>query len=259
LPLSFPLATVAPVSIARKKVLFMPDRYGPRGVMALFIPLQNSNMQPEYEAMRPDGVSNQIYRIDLSVADRVPEAAIRSVGGGLGCWPDVVVVGNSVEMRLLTAPEFGNYRAALHEKIGDIPLVTAADATIAALKKVGAKRVAMISPMSNDYSQSAADFYEAFGFDVPYHCGLQVGLPQNIIKLGYKEARDAFRRLDHGDVDTFLHVGAALGIADSIERLETELGRPVVSVNVATYWRALRTIGVNDPLKGFGRLAAAMG
>ena len=33
----------------------MPDRFGPRGVIALFIPLQNANMQPEYDAMRPEG------------------------------------------------------------------------------------------------------------------------------------------------------------------------------------------------------------
>lgn len=233
----------------------MPDRFGPRGVIALFIPLQNANMQPEYEAMRPEGINNQIYRINLGVADRVPEAAIAAVDGALGCWPDVVVVGNSVEMRLLTPPQFVEYRAALQEKIGDIPLVTAADATIAALKAVGARRVAAISPMSDEYSQSVADYYAAFGFEVPYHSGLQVGRPENIINLGYQEARDAFRRLDHDDVDTFLHVGGALGIVDSIERLEQEFGRPVVSVNVATYWRALRTIGVNDPLKGFGQLA----
>ena len=233
----------------------MPDRFGPRGVIALFIPLQNANMQPEYEAMRPDGINNQIYRINLGIADRVPEAAIAAVDGALGCWPDVVVVGNSVEMRLLTPPQFVEYRAALQDKIGDIPLVTAADATIAALKAVGARRVAAISPMSNEYSQSVADYYQAFGFEVPYHSGLQVGLPENIINLGYEEARDAFRRLDHDDIDTFLHVGGALGIVDSIEKLEKEFGRPVVSVNVATYWRALRTIGINDPLKGFGQLA----
>jgi maleate isomerase len=109
--------------------------------------------------------------------------------------------------------------------------------------------------MSDAYSQSVADYYRAFGFEVPRHSGLQVGLPQNIIDIGYVEARDAFRKLDRDDIDTFLHVGGALGIADSIEKLEAELGRPVVSVNVATYWRALRTIGVTDPLTGFGRLA----
>jgi hypothetical protein len=32
---------------------FMPDHFGPQGVFALFIPLQNANMQPEYEMLRP--------------------------------------------------------------------------------------------------------------------------------------------------------------------------------------------------------------
>jgi maleate isomerase len=233
----------------------MPDRFGPRGVIALFIPLQNANMQPEYDTMRPHGVSNQIYRFSLARPDRVPEAAINAIAGGLGCWPDLIAVGNSVEMRLLTPPQFTDYRARLQEKIGDIPLVTATDATIAALKAVGAKRVAAISPMSGDYSQSVADYYEGFGFEVPYHAGLQIAQPRDIIRIGYNEAREAFLKLDHDDVDTFLHVGGALGIVDSIEALEQELGRPVVSVNVATYWRALRTLGINDQLTGFGRLA----
>jgi len=233
----------------------MPDRFGPRGVIALFIPLQNANMQPEYEAMRPQGISNQIYRFSLAHHDRVPEMAIEAIESGLGCWPDLVAVGNSVEMRVMTCAQFDDYRARLQEKIGEVPLVTATDATVAALKTMGAKRIAAISPMSDEYSQGVADFYEMHGFEVPYHTGLQIRRSEDIIKIGYAEAREAFRKLDHDDVDTFLHVGGALGIIDSIEALEKELGRPVVSVNVATYWRALRTLGISDPLTGFGQLA----
>jgi hypothetical protein len=44
----------------------MPDRYGPRGVLAILIPQQNSVQQPEYEAMRPTGINNQIYRFELA-------------------------------------------------------------------------------------------------------------------------------------------------------------------------------------------------
>ncbi len=233
----------------------MPDRFGPRGVIALFIPLQNANMQPEYEAMRPEGVSNQIYRFSLAQRDRVPEAAISDIDGGLGCWPDLVVIGNSVEMRGLTVPQFAEYRAKLQQKIGDVPLVTATDATVSALKAVGAKRIAAISPMSDKYSQNVADYYGSLGFEVPYHSGLQIGRPQDIIKIGFAETRDAFLKLDHDDVDTFLHVGGALGIVDHIEALEKEFGRPIVSVNVATYWRALRALHINEPLIGFGLLA----
>ena len=47
----------------------------------------------------------------------------------------------------------------------------------------------------------------------------------------------------------------ALGIAGSVEALEAELARPVVSVNVATYWHGLRTLGIRDKLAGFGQLA----
>ena len=39
-----------------------------------------------------------------------------------------------------------------------------------------------------------------------------------------------------------------------IEELEAGLGRPVVTVNAATYWYALRKLGVTDPMPGFGRL-----
>lgn len=233
----------------------MPDRFGPRGVIALFIPQQNANMQPEYEAMRPAGVSNQIYRFSLAKHSCVPDAAVREIETGLGCWPDLVVVGNSVEMRDFTPDQFDDYRARLQEKIGEVPLVTATDATVAALRTMGARRIAAVSPMSDEFSQFAANYYQALGFEVPFHAGLQVARSEDIIKLGIDEARAAFRKLDHPDVDTFLHVGGALGIVDHIEALEEELGRPVVSVNVATYWYALRTLGIDDPLTGFGQLA----
>ena len=71
----------------------------------------------------------------------------------------------------------------------------------------------------------------------------------------------AIARIDHDDVDTFLHVGGALGITGMIQQLEQTLGRPIVAVNAATYWYALRRHGIVDPLIGFGTLAqeAAIG
>jgi len=233
----------------------MPDRFGPRGVFALFIPLQNANMQPEYEMLRPEGISNQIYRFTLEVPDRVPDAVLRVIKGGLGCWPDQVIVGNNVEMRIWTPEQHAEYRAKLQTAIGDIPLVTATDACVAALKTVGAKRIAALSPMSDVYSKSVQDYYQALGFEVPYHAGLQVKKPEDIIKVTREQALEGFRKLDHDDVDTFLHVGAALGIVDMVEDLERELGRPIVSTNIATYWYALRRHGIGDALPGFGALA----
>ena len=78
----------------------MPDRFGPRGVVAVMIPAQNANMQPEYESMRPDGINNQMYRFDISVHDKVAEAVLDALPAALGCYPDMIITGNSIEMRL---------------------------------------------------------------------------------------------------------------------------------------------------------------
>jgi maleate isomerase len=34
------------------------------------------------------------------------------------------------------------------------------------------------------------------------------------------------------------------------------LGKPIIAINTATYWHALRTNGVKDRMEGFGRLLA---
>ena len=64
----------------------------------------------------------------------------------------------------------------------------------------------------------------------------------------------AFEEINKPDIDTLVHVGGALGIVSMIAELEDHFRKPIVSVNAATYWYALRQIGVNDPMPGFGQL-----
>lgn len=232
----------------------MTDRYGPRGVIALHVPLQNSNMQPEYEMLRPDGVSNQIYRIDLGTPDKVSEATAAVIRGCLGCWPDIVVVGNSIEMRDWSVERQDTHRRILEETIDPIPLVLGGDATVLALKAVGAQNVALLSPMHTRYSSSARSFYEAMGFDVVSDHFLDVQRPQDIINVTDAAILDAFEKMDRPEVDTLLHVGGALATLPLVEQLEARHGKPVVTVNAASYWCALRRLGLDDQIEGFGGL-----
>jgi maleate cis-trans isomerase len=48
--------------------------------------------------------------------------------------------------------------------------------------------------------------------------------------------------------------GTGLPTVGMLERLERELGKPVISSNQACLWRALRLAGVGEPVTGFGRL-----
>ncbi|MEM7461732.1 MAG: hypothetical protein AAF362_03545 [Pseudomonadota bacterium] len=232
----------------------MPDRFGPRGVIAAIIPRQNSNIQPEYQSMCPDGVSNQIYRFDVSNQDEVPEALIREVSYTLGCWPDMVICANAVEMRDWSVDKHARYREQVSEQIPGTPFVTATDACETALRMVGAKRLAVLSPMTSTLAKSATDYYEELGFEVPYSTWLKADESIDIINISQEAVDDAFNRLDHEDVDTFLHIGGALGILDKIDGLEKRLGRPVISIVPTTYWYALRKHGITDPLTVGGKI-----
>jgi maleate isomerase len=35
---------------------------------------------------------------------------------------------------------------------------------------------------------------------------------------------------------------------------ELYLGKPVIAINTATYWHALRAVGIQDKVQGFGTL-----
>ena len=233
----------------------MADRFGPRGVVAVVVPQQNSNMQPEYEAMRPEGISNQMYRFNIAEQLVVPEAVLSTLPQVSGCWPDMVICSNSLEMRWWSPERQALYRKQIKEAlVDDVPVVNATDATVAALKTVGAKRIATITPMSEDMSQSAGAYYGAHGFEVVDATWFQVATSKRIIDVTVDEINAAFERVATPDVDTILHVGGALGIVDMLDDLESRLGKTIISSNAATYWYALRMMGIEDKMDRGGRV-----
>jgi maleate isomerase len=70
------------------------------------------------------------------------------------------------------------------------------------------------------------------------------------------ELRDAIVALDGPDVDAVVQVGTNLPAARVAGQAEFWLGKPVVALNTATYWHALRENGIQDKVQGFGRLLA---
>ena len=51
-----------------------------------------------------------------------------------------------------------------------------------------------------------------------------------------------------------MQAGTDLAMADIAGEAECWLGIPVIAINVATYWSALRANGIDDRIRGFGTL-----
>ncbi len=65
---------------------------------------------------------------------------------------------------------------------------------------------------------------------------------------------EAIKRLDGDDVDAIVQVGTNLSMVRLAAMAEMWLGKPVIAINTATYWHALRANGVMDRVEGAGRL-----
>jgi arylmalonate decarboxylase len=45
-----------------------------------------------------------------------------------------------------------------------------------------------------------------------------------------------------------------LATLDVVARIETDLGKPVISSNQPCFWHCLRSLGIRDRFEGYGRL-----
>jgi maleate isomerase len=102
----------------------------------------------------------------------------------------------------------------------------------------------------------ARRFFEDSGFDAPRVQGLRCASPVLIAHTPEAAIRDAIVAVDGPDVDAVVVVGTNLPMARVAAAAEARLGKPVVALDTATYWHALRTNGIEDRAQGFGRLLA---
>ena len=71
------------------------------------------------------------------------------------------------------------------------------------------------------------------------------------------DIRDGLKALAESGVDAIVQAGTDLAVIDIADEAERWLGLPVIAINAATYWTALRRCGIADRISGFGALLAS--
>jgi maleate isomerase len=244
----------------------MVDSLGFRKKFAVIIPSPNTSVQPEFDAMAPPGVTNHIGRIrlpDMSVSNdndfseliRLTEIAQdEAVESVKTCSPDYLVMGMSAET--FWDGKGGSQRLQKHmEELSGVGVAMGSDATQTALKSYdGIRRIAVISPYMPVGDKQVRGFFEDVGFDVKVVHGLKCKSPTLIAQVSEGDLRDAIIKVDGDDVDAIVQVGTNLAMARLAGVAEEWLQKPVIAINTATYWYALRQNGIKDKVPGFGSL-----
>ena len=105
-------------------------------------------------------------------------------------------------------------------------------------------------------NEAERKFLQKAGFEVTDIHGLEMGkTPQSRIAIGrlkYDAVCDLARRVDSPEAEGVFLSCLNLATVGILERLEEELGNPVLSSTVATFWAALRRGAVETSISGYG-------
>jgi maleate isomerase len=239
---------------------------GHRKLFGVMGPSTNTVVQPDFDAMRPLGVTNHYSRIYTPDADAVSNESFRAgvevIGGNtldavrsvMTCHPDHLVMGMSAVTFFGGAKGADAFVAKLRDASG-LGATVGSHACTAALNAYGGvKRIAILSPYWPVMNEAVAGYFTDMGFSVVRDIALQCRSWTGIAQVTTAECRIALRALDGDDVDAIVQVGTNLSMVKLAAAAELWLGKAVVAINTATYWHALRSCGIADQVAGFGRL-----
>jgi maleate isomerase len=247
----------------------MSDSLGPRGKFGILAPSTNTSVQPEFEAMRPWGITHHHSRLIipdskvtddasfLQMMDGIRAALLPALEAVLTCDPDYVVLGMSAETFWDGLEGAKDLQRKL-DKVAQRGVCMGSDACQAALRAYGSgiKRLGIITPYMPVGDGQVHRFFTECGFEVVNLLGLKCKSPVLIAHESKRRLRDAIVEVNHGRVDAIVQVGTNLAMAEVAAIAEFWLDKPVIAINTATYWYALRQYGIKDKVYGWGSLLA---
>jgi maleate isomerase len=247
----------------------MTDSLAPRGKFGVLAPSTNTAVQPEFDAMKPWGITHHHSRLvipdgkvtdDASfmrMMDAIRGALFPALEAVMTCHPDLVVLGMSAET-FWDGLEGSKQLQRRLDKVARCGVVMGSDACRAALRRYGPgiKRLGVITPYMPVGDRQVRRFFTECGYEVVNLLGLKCRSPVLIAHESKKTLRDAIMQVNRGKVDAIVQVGTNLAMAEVAAIAEFWLDKPVIAINTATYWYALRQYGIKERIQGWGSLLA---
>lgn len=244
----------------------MTDSLGWRMKYAVIAPSTNTSVQPEYDDMRPRGVTNHFERIhipDTRVTDdesfmvmlnNIRDATLDSVDTAMTMDPGCLIMGMSAETFWDGKDGADQLQKKMEAKTGGVPVIMGSHAVDAAISAYGGiRKIGILTPYAPVGDANVKRYFEDLGYEVVNIIGLKSASPMLIAHEPPQKLKRAAEEVSKG-VDAVIQAGTNLAFAKVAAMAEFWLEKPVIAINTATYWHALRSMGIKDQVSGFGRL-----
>lgn len=243
----------------------MTDLLGYRKLIGIVVPSTNTSVQPECDNLRIPGVTNHIARVTTPerklTSEDAYQAHLQAMRQGIEpaldqvmtAQPDHVVMGVAIEAFYGGVAQADQFQQSLATHCG-VGVSMGSTAAVRALRAFSASRIAVLTPHQPAGDEIVRHYLADAGFEVVRLKGLRCASPRMIAHVEPAEIRAALSELNGDDIDAILQVGTNLAAGGVAAEAERWFAKPVLSMNVITYWDALRRLGVDDRIFGSGRI-----
>ncbi len=243
----------------------MTDALGWRKKFGVIIPSTNTIVEPDFYRMTVPGVTPHISRIHIRDQNLSSDDAFENllkqirveiqyaVERVMTCEPDYMVMGMSAETFWDGVEGNRKFTKMISDWAGGLSVATGAEACERALKLFNVKKIGVVTPYQPIGDKNVVRFFNDMGFDVTAIKGLRCPTAIAIAHVTQDELRNALIEVNK-DADALVQVGTNLSMVSLADEAERWLGKPVIAINAATWWMALRDNGIEDKVYGAGRL-----
>ncbi len=235
---------------------------GWRAKFGIIIPTENTVTEPEFNAMKPEGVTVHFTRMPIHFHPE--EDDFKSLLEDLDvrlvelrtCAVDIVAYNCTVGSMACPA----DILISKLKSASGAKAVSTTGSVMAAFETLGVRSIALATPYSAEVNAHEAEYFADRGIEVVAMAGMEFGdAPDRGLKFAAvppDQICDHVRSVDQTDAEAIFISCANFASASVVQDLEEELGKPVITSNISTFWAGLRTAGVDDPIGGYGSLLA---
>ena len=240
--------------------------YGWRARLGLIVPPTNTANEAEWQRVLPEGITVHSTRMPLHAQSNRPvreddpiAVDLRAAAASLA-QAGVAAIAYGCTAGSMIAPL--DRLPQIMQAATGVPGVTTAGAVVEALRRTGARTIAIAAPYSEEMVAHEAGFLRKIGFEISAAQGLGIGAsgPEDFVRLRMVSPAHIYalaRATVIAGTEALFIACTDLATLPVVEALENDLGIPVITSNQATLWATLRAARVQATITGWGRLFAA--
>lgn len=227
----------------------------------VLIPSTNTTVEIEYSRLLPPTLQVHIGRLGKSsnlpfTPSRPEDIAYQARLLGTAKVEVVCLVQTSAS---LFDDEYDTVTKRRMTEGAGVPSLTSAEAIGQAVRALGARRIALVSPYSQEVIGRARRYFESrYGLEVLAMEGFGATDSYAIGALSADHATEAFTRIDRPEIEVLVVPGGNFPTMRCIAAWERQFHKPVITTNQAALWAMMGVMHIQTPLPGLGRLLEQM-